>query len=58
MPELEPDPESFDRNSRRLCPDGSCIGVIGPDGRFVDWYSSITAPGSGRFTKAVEKLMG
>jgi glutathione peroxidase len=32
--------------------------LIGPDGRFVDWYSSITAPGSGRFTKAVEKLMG
>jgi glutathione peroxidase len=32
--------------------------LIGPDGRFVDWFSSITAPGSGRFTKAVEKLMG
>jgi len=32
--------------------------LIGPDGRFVDWYSSITAPGSARFTKAVEKLMG
>lgn len=32
--------------------------LIGPDGRFVDWYSSITAPGSGRFTRAVEKLMG
>jgi glutathione peroxidase len=32
--------------------------LIGPDGRFVDWYSSITAPGSGRFTKAVERLMG
>ena len=32
--------------------------LIGPDGRFVDWYSSITAPGSGRFTKAVEKLLG
>jgi glutathione peroxidase len=32
--------------------------LIGPDGRFVDWYSSITAPQSGRFTKAVEKLMG
>jgi len=23
---------SFDSN-RRLCPDGSCVGVIGPDGR-------------------------
>jgi glutathione peroxidase len=32
--------------------------LIGPDGKFVDWFSSITAPGSGRFTKAVEKLMG
>ena len=32
--------------------------LIGPDGRFVDWYSSITAPGSGRFTKAVDRLMG
>jgi glutathione peroxidase len=32
--------------------------LIGPDGRFVDWYSSITAPGSARFTKAVERLMG
>ena len=24
--------ETFDPK-RRLCPDGSCIGVIGPDGR-------------------------
>lgn len=32
--------------------------LIGPDGSFVDWYSSITAPSSGRFTKAVERLMG
>ena len=32
--------------------------LIGPDGSFVDWYSSITAPGSAKFTKAVEKLMG
>jgi len=32
--------------------------LIGPDGSFVDWYSSITAPDSGKFTKAVDKLMG
>ena len=32
--------------------------LIGPDGRLVDWFSSITTPGSGRFTKAVEKLLG
>ncbi len=32
--------------------------LIGPDGRFVDWYSSITAPGSAKFTSAVEKLLG
>ena len=32
--------------------------LIGPDGRFVDWFSSITAPGSARFTRAVDKLMG
>jgi len=24
---------SFDPTNRELCPDGSCIGVIGPDGR-------------------------
>jgi hypothetical protein len=24
---------AFDPASRRLCPDGSCIGLIGPDGR-------------------------
>jgi hypothetical protein len=33
MPELERDSENFDPHSRRLCPDGSCIGVIGGDGR-------------------------
>jgi hypothetical protein len=27
------DREAFDPRSRRLCPDGSCVGVIGPDGR-------------------------
>jgi hypothetical protein len=25
--------ESFDPRRRRLCPDGSCVGVIGADGR-------------------------
>jgi hypothetical protein len=24
---------AFDPGSRRLCPDGNCIGLIGPDGR-------------------------
>jgi hypothetical protein len=33
MPELEQDPERFDPSARRLCPDGSCVGVIGPEGR-------------------------
>jgi len=32
--------------------------LIGPDGKFVDWFSSITSPGSGRFTKAVDRLLG
>ncbi len=25
--------DEIDLESRRLCPDGACIGVIGPDGR-------------------------
>jgi hypothetical protein len=29
----EPETESFDPRSRRLCRDGSCIGVIGADGQ-------------------------
>ncbi len=32
--------------------------LIGADGRFVDWYSSMTAPGSAKFTSAVQKLLG
>jgi glutathione peroxidase len=32
--------------------------LIGPDGRLVDWFSSVTAPGSAKFTKAVDKLLG
>ncbi len=32
--------------------------LIGPDGKFVDWFSSITAPGSARLTKAVDRLLG
>ncbi|MDB5396298.1 MAG: glutathione peroxidase [Rhodospirillales bacterium] len=31
--------------------------LIGPDGQLVDWFSSITAPGSARFNHAIEKLM-
>jgi glutathione peroxidase len=31
--------------------------LIGPDGQFIDWFSSITAPGSARFNRAIEKLM-
>lgn len=31
MSQLEP--ERFDPRQRRLCPDGSCVGVIGADGR-------------------------
>jgi hypothetical protein len=33
MQEPERDVEIFDTRSRRLCPDGSCIGVIGGEGR-------------------------
>jgi hypothetical protein len=33
MAQPEAERESFDPNGRRLCRDGSCIGVIGPDGR-------------------------
>jgi len=31
--------------------------LIGPDGRFVDWFSSTTTPGSAKFTQAVDKLI-
>ena len=31
--EREDDREAFDPESRRLCPDDNCIGVIGPDGK-------------------------
>ena len=27
------DAETFDPTRRKLCPDGSCVGVIGDDGR-------------------------
>jgi hypothetical protein len=30
-PDDAEDPDEFD--ARKLCPDGACIGVIGPDGR-------------------------
>ncbi len=31
--------------------------LIGRDGQLVDWFSSVTAPGSKRFSDAVEKLL-
>jgi len=31
--------------------------LIGPDGQLVDWFSSLTAPNSRRFARAVERLM-
>lgn len=27
------DPDDFDVEHRELCPDGACLGLIGPDGR-------------------------
>ena len=32
-PPLEEDPGELDLESRVLCPDGACVGVIGADGR-------------------------
>jgi hypothetical protein len=32
MTDAEPDDAPFDPTSRKLCPDGACVGVIGPDG--------------------------
>jgi glutathione peroxidase len=32
--------------------------LIGPDGKLVDWFSSVTAPNSSRFVSAVERLLG
>jgi glutathione peroxidase len=31
--------------------------LIGPDGSLVDWFSSVTSPGSKRFVSAVEKVI-
>ena len=31
MSDLEP--ETFDAQKRRLCPDGSCVGLLDPEGR-------------------------
>jgi glutathione peroxidase len=31
--------------------------LIDRDGKLVDWFSSITAPGSARFTQAVDRLL-
>ena len=32
--------------------------LIGRDGRLKDWFASITTPGSGRFTRAVDDIVG
>jgi hypothetical protein len=32
MTDADTDDAPFDPTSRKLCPDGSCVGVIGPDG--------------------------
>jgi len=40
---LDPPPDDLD--DRQLCPDGSCIGIIGPDGRCkVCGASAASAP--------------
>jgi len=31
-----PTSDSLDLDNRVLCPDGACIGVIGPDGRCME----------------------
>jgi hypothetical protein len=33
MSQATPEEDSFDPTRRRLCADGSCVGVIGDDGR-------------------------
>jgi hypothetical protein len=36
MPDMEDHSSSngtFDPTQRRLCPDGTCVGIVGPDGR-------------------------
>ena len=33
MEDAEPDDAPFDPTSRKLCPDGACVGVIGDDGK-------------------------
>ena len=34
--EDQPEDESFDPNRRMACPDGMCIGIIGPDGKCTE----------------------
>jgi glutathione peroxidase len=31
--------------------------LIAPDGRIVDWFSTVTAPSSSRVTSAIEKIL-
>jgi len=32
--------------------------LIGPDGQFIDWFSSITKPNADRLTRAIDGLLG
>jgi hypothetical protein len=38
--ETNAEPELFDEENRELCPDGTCIGLIGPDGRCKECRSA------------------
>jgi glutathione peroxidase len=29
--------------------------LVGPDGRLVDWFSTVTKPGAAKIIKAIEK---
>lgn len=39
---------SDDFDDRELCPDGACIGLLGPDGRCKDCGTPARASGAGR----------
>jgi glutathione peroxidase len=32
--------------------------LVGKDGQLVEWFSSVTAPGSGKFQSAIAKMLG
>lgn len=46
--EEEPLRTGFDPNDRDLCPDGACIGVIGPDGRCAECGKPSGKPSTGK----------